>query len=183
MRALMSVSMCVPTVAVTCGGGASRRGALTEFTKSGVALGPPTAAYAGRMTDPADDAIADADGASEVEAAGAVESAGGVESGVEATPEFIAELEIDERTVATIEAEEAEAARRRSAIEAGRRKGGLAGAAMAGVMLGLRDIYEGPPKDDEIVVVSEAPGDPDDIDTDGIRGRVDDIDYWAPPPG
>jgi hypothetical protein len=50
-------------------------------------------------------------------------------------------------------------------------------------MLGLRDIYEGPPKEDDIVIVSEAPGDPEDIDVDGITGRVDDIDFWAPPPG
>lgn len=79
-------------------------------------------------------------------------------------------------------AEEAAAERRRSSIEAGRRKAGLAGAAAAGAMLGLRDIYEGPPKDDEIVVVEEAPGDPGDIDFDGITGRVADVDWWAPPP-
>ena len=95
----------------------------------------------------------------------------------------LAELSPDPAAIAAIEAEEALASRRRSAIEAGRRKGGVAGAAMAGVMLGLRDIYEGPPKDDDIVIVAEAPGDPEDIDTDGISGRVDDIDYWAPPPG
>jgi hypothetical protein len=81
-----------------------------------------------------------------------------------------------------IEAEEAAAARRRSMIEAGRRKGGVLGAAAAGAMLGLRDIYEGPPKDDDIVIVSEAPGDPGNIDIDGITGRVADVDYWAPPP-
>lgn len=97
-------------------------------------------------------------------------------------PDTLAELSPDPTALAAIEAEEALAARRRSAIEAGRRKGGIAGAAMAGVMLGLRDIYEGPPKEDDIVIVAEAPGDPEDIDTDGISGRVDDIDYWAPPP-
>ncbi len=85
--------------------------------------------------------------------------------------------------VQRIEAEEAAAARRLSMIEAGRRKGGLLGAAAAGAMIGLRDVYEGPPKEDDIVVVSEAPGDPEDIDVDGITGRVDDIDFWAPPPG
>lgn len=89
------------------------------------------------------------------------------------------ELDID---VARIEVEEAVAARRLSAIEAGRRKGGTLGAAMAASMLGLRDIYEGPPKDDDVVIVSEAPGDPGDIDLDGITGTVDDVDYWAPPP-
>ena len=85
--------------------------------------------------------------------------------------------------VTRIEAEEAVAARRLSMIEAGRRKGGVLGAAAAGAMIGLRDIYEGPPKEDDIVIVSEAPGDPEDIDVDGITGRVDDIDFWAPPPG
>ncbi len=84
--------------------------------------------------------------------------------------------------VARIEAEEAVAARRRSMIEAGRRKGGLLGAATAGAMIGLRDIYEGPPKEDDIVIVSEAPGEPEDIDVDGITGRVADVDFWAPPP-
>jgi hypothetical protein len=85
--------------------------------------------------------------------------------------------------VARIEAEEVAAARRLAMIEAGRRKGGVLGAAAAGAMLGLRDVYEGPPKDDDIVIVSEAPGDPGDIDVDGITGRVADVDFWAPPPG
>lgn len=84
--------------------------------------------------------------------------------------------------VSRIEAEERAAARRLSMIEAGRRKGGLLGAAAAGAMIGLRDVYEGPPKDDDIVIVSEAPGDPEDIDVDGITGRVADVDFWAPPP-
>ncbi len=85
--------------------------------------------------------------------------------------------------VAAIEAEEAAAARRVSMIEAGRRKGGVLGAAAAGAMIGLRDVYEGPPKDDGIVVVEESPGDPVDIDLDGISGTVDDVSFWAPPPG
>ena len=85
--------------------------------------------------------------------------------------------------ITSIEAEEAAAARRLSMIEAGRRKGGVLGAVAAGAMLGLRDVYEGPPKEDDIVIVSEAPGDPEDIDVDGITGRVDDVDFWAPPPG
>jgi len=75
------------------------------------------------------------------------------------------------------------AAQRLSMIEAGRRKGGLLGAAAAGAMIGLRDVYEGPPKQDDIVIVSEAPGEPDDIDVDGISGRVANVDFWAPPPG
>lgn len=85
--------------------------------------------------------------------------------------------------VARIEAEELAAARRLSMIAAGRRKGGVLGAAAAGAMLGLRDVYEGPRTDDDIVIVSEAPGDPEDIDIDGITGRVADVDFWAPPPG
>ena len=40
---------------------------------------------------------------------------------------------------------------------------------MAGVMLGLRDIYDGPPKDDTIVAIVESPDEPGDIDTDGIE--------------
>ena len=85
--------------------------------------------------------------------------------------------------VARLVDEERIAQQRLSMIEAGRRKGGVLGAAAAGAMLGIRDVYEGPPKEDDIVIVSEAPGDPEDIDIDGITGRVADIDFWAPPPG
>ena len=85
--------------------------------------------------------------------------------------------------VAAIEREEAAAARRLSSIEAGRRKAGVLGAAAAGAMLGLRDIYEGPPKDDDVVEVSEAPGEPGDIDRDGIRGSVDGVDFHSHPGG
>lgn len=85
--------------------------------------------------------------------------------------------------VATIEAEERAAARRVSMIEAGRRKGGVLGAAAAGAMIGLRDVYEGPPEDDDVVIEVEASSDPTDIDVDGITGTVADVDYWAPPPG
>jgi hypothetical protein len=91
-----------------------------------------------------------------------------------------AELDID---VARIESEERAAARRRAMIEAGRRKGGLLGAAAAGAMIGLRDVYIGPPDDDGIVIEVEASGDPTDIDLDGITGRAGEVDFWAPPPG
>lgn len=84
--------------------------------------------------------------------------------------------------VATTEREELAASRKLSAIEAGRRKGGLAGAAMAGAMLTLHEIYEGPPADD-VVVVSESPDDPTNIDTDGIDVIVGDVQVWAAPPG
>ena len=73
-----------------------------------------------------------------------------------------------------IEAEELQAQRRLSAIEAGRRKGGVAGAAMAGAMIALSEIYEGP-KRDEIVAVSESPDEPTDIDADGIRIDVGNV--------
>ena len=75
------------------------------------------------------------------------------------------------------------AARKLSAIEAGRRKGGLAGAAMAGAMLSLHEIYEGPALDADIVEVSESPDEPGDIDADGIEVSVGGTNVWAPPPG
>jgi hypothetical protein len=49
----------------------------------------------------------------------------------------------------------------------GRQVGGLAGAAMAGAMIAIRDIYEGPPKDEGQVVV-DAPTEPEDVDRDGL---------------
>ena len=64
---------------------------------------------------------------------------------------------------------------RLSSIEAGRRKGGVAGAAMAGAMLALRDIYEGPTKE-EIPIEVEASGEPHDLDRDGVDLTVDGVD-------
>ena len=75
------------------------------------------------------------------------------------------------------------AARKQSGIEAGRNKGGLAGAAMAGAMLSLKEIYEGPALDADIVEISESPDEPSDIDLDGIEVSVDGTNVWAPPPG
>ncbi len=75
------------------------------------------------------------------------------------------------------------ATRRLSTIEAGRRKGGLAGAAMAGAMFSLQEIYEGPALDADIVEVAESPDEPGDIDTDGIEVSVGGTNVWAPPPG
>ena len=80
------------------------------------------------------------------------------------------------------EREERLAARRLAGIEAGRRKGGAAGAIMAGAMLAVQDIYEGPPRDVDIVEVAESPAGPGDIDTDGIEVTVGAVDVWAPPP-
>ena len=96
-------------------------------------------------------------------------------------PADVADLDLD-LDVTAIEAEERAAAARLSMIAAGRRKGGVLGAAAAGAMIGLRDVYEGPPKQDDIVIEIEASGDPTDIDVDGISGTVADVDYWAPPP-
>lgn len=76
--------------------------------------------------------------------------------------------------------EERLAAARASAIAAGRRKGGVAGAAMAGAMLAVAEIYEGPPKEDAPVTV-EASSDPTDLDKDGIDVTVGDVDVNAPP--
>ena len=89
--------------------------------------------------------------------------------------------ELDDIDVQAIEREELAASRKLSSIEAGRRKGGLAGAAISGAMLTLQEIYEGPPPD-ESAVVSESPDDPTDIDTDGIEVTVGEVQVWAPPP-
>ena len=76
--------------------------------------------------------------------------------------------------------EERLAARRASAIAAARRKGGLAGAAMAGAMLAISEIVEGPKKDDAPVTV-EASGDPHDLEKDGFGAKVGEVDVEAPP--
>lgn len=70
--------------------------------------------------------------------------------------------------------------RRASAIAAGRRKGGVAGAAMAGAMLAISDIVEGPPKEDAPVTV-EASSDPHDVDKEGFGATVGSVDVAAPP--
>lgn len=69
---------------------------------------------------------------------------------------------------------------RAHAIAAGRRKAGTAGAVMAGAMLALRDAFEGPPRE-EIPIEDEAPGEPHDVDRDGIALAVDDLGISAPP--
>ncbi len=76
--------------------------------------------------------------------------------------------------------EERLAAARASSIEAGRRKAGAAGAAMAGAMLAVSEIIEGPPKDRGSVTV-EASGDPHDVDRDGVDLTVGEVDVGAPP--
>ncbi len=88
----------------------------------------------------------------------------------------------DENEWQRIEEEEVLADRRRAAIAAGRRKGGVAGAAMAGAMFAIQEIYEGPKKD-EMVAVSESPDEPGDIDKDGILMTIGDVDVESNPPG
>lgn len=79
-----------------------------------------------------------------------------------------------------IERHEADLAeQRQSAIEAGRRRAGLAGAAMAGAMLAVAEVYEGPKKDDKPVTV-EASSDPENVDRDGISLAVGDVEVDAP---
>jgi hypothetical protein len=69
---------------------------------------------------------------------------------------------------------------RSSAIAAGRRKGGAAGAAMAGAMLAMRDLLEGPPKE-ELPFEIEASGQPHDLDRDGVDVTVGETAVSAPP--
>ena len=90
--------------------------------------------------------------------------------------------DVDAIELARLEREEQAATRKLSSIEAGRRKGGLAGAAMAGAMLTLQEIYEGPLPEIDIEQVSESSDDLGDIDIDGIDVSVGDVDVWAPPP-
>lgn len=65
-------------------------------------------------------------------------------------------------------------ARDRSMIEHGRRIGGVAGAALAGAMIAVRDVYEGPKRDDGSVVV-DAPTEPHDVDRDGVDLTADEV--------
>jgi hypothetical protein len=51
---------------------------------------------------------------------------------------------------------------------------------MAGAMLAVADIIEGPPKEDAPVTV-EASSDPHDLEKDGFGATVDGVDVEAPP--
>ncbi len=79
--------------------------------------------------------------------------------------------------------EEYRASRKLSTIEAGRRKGGLLGAAMAGAMVTLSELYEGKEIKDDIEEVSESAGKVGDIDKDGIDVSVDGTNVRAALPG
>jgi hypothetical protein len=89
----------------------------------------------------------------------------------------VTDPEVDPRLAAH---EEHLAEQRAAAIAAAKRKGGVAAGAMAGAMLALRDIVEGPPKDDAPVTV-EASGDPLDLEKHGFGAKVGDVDVEAPP--
>ena len=65
-------------------------------------------------------------------------------------------------------------ARDRSMVEHGRRIGGVAGAALAGAMIALRDVYEGPKRDEGAVVV-DAPSEPHDVDREGVALAAEEI--------
>ena len=65
-------------------------------------------------------------------------------------------------------------ARDRSMIEHGRRIGGVAGAALAGAMIAVRDIYEGPKRDSGQVVV-DSPSEPHDVDREGVELTAEDV--------
>lgn len=91
----------------------------------------------------------------------------------------------DEEEVEALK-EAAKVDRDRSSVEQGRRIGGLPGAMMAGAMIALRDIYEGPKRDDGVVTV-DAPSEPHDVDRDGVElgaeeiGGSDDVEVPAQP--
>lgn len=65
-------------------------------------------------------------------------------------------------------------ARDRSMIAHGRRIGGVPGAMVAGAMIAIRDVYEGPKRDDGSVVV-DAPSEPHDVDRDGVSLTSDEV--------
>ena len=64
--------------------------------------------------------------------------------------------------------------RNRSMVAYGRRIGGVPGAIVAGAMIAVRDIYEGPKRDDGSVVV-DAPTEPHDVDRDGVALTPEEI--------
>jgi hypothetical protein len=65
-------------------------------------------------------------------------------------------------------------------VRRGRERHGIAGAALAGMMVALRDVIEGKPKPDA-PIVEESPDEPTDVDRDGINVKLGDAAYVAPP--
>jgi hypothetical protein len=68
----------------------------------------------------------------------------------------------------------AKAERYQTMRERGRQIGGMPGAIVAGLMVALRDIYESPKRDVGVPMV-EAPGEPHDVDRDGLALSADEI--------
>ena len=64
-------------------------------------------------------------------------------------------------------------------IRRARAKGGSGGAMLAGAMLGMRDVLEGPKKE-QIAIVVDAPTEPIDVDEEGIRIDFEDTSVAAP---
>ena len=69
----------------------------------------------------------------------------------------------------------AKAERYQAMRERGRQIGGVPGAMMAGLMIALRDIYDPPPKRDDGIPMVEVPGDPHDLDREGMDFAASDI--------
>lgn len=79
------------------------------------------------------------------------------------------------RDEAALLREAAEAERNQRMRERGRQVGGVPGAVVAGLMIALRDIYDAAPKRDAGVPMLEAPGEPHDVDRDGMEFTADDV--------
>jgi hypothetical protein len=69
----------------------------------------------------------------------------------------------------------AKAERYQAMRERGRQIGGVPGAMVAGLMIALRDIYDPPPKRDDGIPMVDAPGDPHDLDREGMDFAAGDI--------
>ena len=66
------------------------------------------------------------------------------------------------------------------AVRRARERGGLPAVALAGALMGLREVLEGPPKDPAPVVV-QANSDPVDLEADGVHLVVEGASVEAPP--
>ena len=69
----------------------------------------------------------------------------------------------------------AKAERYQAMRDRGRQIGGVPGAMVAGLMIALRDIYDPSPKRDDGIPMVEAPGDPHDVDREGMDFAAGDI--------
>jgi hypothetical protein len=60
-----------------------------------------------------------------------------------------------------------------------RQRHGLAAGALAGALMGMRDVLEGPPKESAPVVVASA-SEPTDIDADGLSVDMGEVEVASP---